>query len=80
MTCNNKSFVSSGKCTVITPLIDNCEVYSNATTCSKCAMGYELISNKCEAPKAIDNCIGYTNFECLQCSTEYIENKNLAVD
>ncbi len=41
-------------------IIDNCEKYSNGTTCEICKAEYYLLNNKCVAVDKIDNCVKYS--------------------
>ena len=62
-------------CTAPTTAVTNCHNYSNATTCSSCKIGYNLINNACTAPGLTD-CLSSTGTGtaevCLVCKDTYV--------
>ena len=49
------SYNNNGVCTAVTTAVAGCTMYSNATTCSDCGAGYNLVGNTC-VEITIDNC------------------------
>ncbi len=62
--------------------INNCEVYSSDSTCSKCSTGFYLkLTHYCEQIKSIDNCTIYDNTAkteiCLECNDKHYLKDNI---
>lgn len=61
--------------------IENCEVYSNSSSCFECKIGYFLLSGNCVLSTVIDNCLKYSsNNVCEKCQKDfYLRNKTSCV-
>lgn len=60
--------------------MENCNRYSDASTCSLCDDGYRLNTNDNTCTEIVDDtCINYVDDICKTCDSGYKLNKNLNV-
>ena len=79
--CNENFFVSGGNCVGVGETkIDNCAIYTDATTCLSCAKDFYLKGTACESLKKVDNCYAHTVFQCDECESDYVINRGLNND
>ena len=79
--CAPGFYLTAATCTAVPTdnLITNCLGYnSDATACLYCNSGFYLNqkTSTCDAVTAVDNCMAYTQNECLACSSGYLKNDN----
>ena len=60
------SYAKDGQCMAPETALDDCIMYSDATTCSGCSSKYGLSGGKCTA-LTVENCLAASGTDCLVC-------------
>ena len=60
------SYAKDGQCMAPETALDNCIMYTDATTCAGCDSKYGLASGKCTA-LTVENCLAANGSDCLVC-------------
>lgn len=72
--CDDKTYLSGGKCLNVTTQVTDCQAYKSATECEKCKSGKLLVGAECKTITA-SSCLEYTDeATCKSCVDPFVFN------
>ena len=76
--CDSAFYIDSNSpsCVKIETAVENCEVYSDKSTCTFCLKDFYLKDSKCVDIPTVENCQKTTGVECQTCNTGTILDRS----